>query len=39
MLNVDSIQLKTMELLTHDCGCYGNLIIMAMRYVADAYCS
>ena len=25
------------ELLMHHCGCYGNLVSIAMRYVADAY--
>ena len=34
---MDSIQLKTMELLTYHCGCLGNLVTMATRYVADAY--
>ena len=37
MLNVDSIQLKTKELLTNHCGCHGNLVIIATRYVADSY--
>ena len=26
------------ELLTYLCGYYGNLVIIAGRYVADAYC-
>ena len=30
---MDTIQLKTNELLTYHCG-----VTMAMRYVADAYC-
>ena len=36
--NMDSIQLKTKELLTYCCGCHGNLVTIATRYVADAYC-
>ena len=38
MPNIDSIQLKTKELLTYYCGCHGNLVNIATRYVADAYC-
>ena len=26
------------ELLRFHCGCYGNKVTIAMRYVADAYC-
>ena len=37
MLNMKSIRLKTKELLTYHCGCDGNLVIIAMSYVAD-YC-
>ena len=37
MLNVDSLWLKTKELLTHHCGCHGNLVTIATMYVADAY--
>ena len=33
---MDSIQLKTKELLTYCCGCHGNLVTIATRYVADA---
>ena len=29
------IELRRKELLTYHCGCVGNLIIMATRYVAD----
>ena len=32
MLNVDSIQLKTKELLTFHCGCHGSLVTIATRY-------
>ena len=31
-------ELKTKELVTCYCGCHGNLVTIAMRYVADAYC-
>ena len=34
---MDSIQLKTKELLTYHCGYHGNLVTIATRYVADAY--
>ena len=37
VLNVDSIQLETKELLTYHCGCHGKLVTKATRYVADAY--
>ena len=36
--NMDLIQLKTKELLTHHCSCHGNLVTMATKYVADTYC-
>ena len=32
-LNMDSIRLKTKELLTYYYGCYGNLVTIATRYV------
>ena len=35
---MDSIRLKTNELLMFYFGCYGNLVTIAMRYMADAYC-
>ena len=35
---MDSIQLKTKESLTYHCGCHGNLVTIATRYFADAYC-
>ena len=38
MPHMDSIRLKTKELLRYYCGCHGNLAIIATRYVADAYC-
>ena len=34
---MDSIRLKTKELLMYHCGCYGNLVTIATLYVADAY--
>ena len=36
MPNVDSIWLKTKELLTYHYGCHGNLVTIATKYVADA---
>ena len=38
MSHKDSIGLTTKELLTYYCGCHGNLVTIATRYVADAYC-
>ena len=37
MPNVDSIWLKTKELLTYHYGCHSNLVTIATNYVADAY--
>ena len=37
MPNVDSIWLKTKELLTYHYGCHSNLVTIAAWYVADAY--
>ena len=31
-----SILLQTKELMTYYCGCHGNLVTIAVRYVADA---
>ena len=36
--NVNSIQCKLKELLTYHCGYHGNLVTIATRYVAAAYC-
>ena len=36
---MDSIRLKIKELVTYYCGCHGNLITIATRYMADACCS
>ena len=38
MLKISSIGLKTNELLTYHCGCHGNSVTIATRYVANAYC-
>ena len=38
MPNIKSVSLKRKELLTYHCGCHGNLVTIAVRYVADAYC-
>ena len=35
--STNSIKLKK-EVLRFHCGCYGNKVTIAMRYVADAYC-
>ena len=37
MTNIKSIQLETKELLTYHCGCHGNLVIIVLRHMADAY--
>ena len=34
---MDSMRLKTKELLAYHCGCHDNLVTIATRYVADAY--
>ena len=34
--NMDLIRHKTKELLTYHCGCHGNLVTIATRYMADA---
>ena len=34
---MDSIRLKTKELLTYHSGSHGNLVTIAMRYVPDAH--
>ena len=38
MPNMDSIRSKTKELVTYYYGCHGNLVTIATRYVADAFC-
>ena len=35
---MNSIQLKTNELLVFHSGCHGNQVPIATRYEADAYC-
>ena len=37
MPNMDSIRRKTKEFLTYHCGCYGNLVTIAIKYVAGVY--
>ena len=37
MSNVRSVSLETKELLTYQCGCHGDLVTIATRYVADTY--
>ena len=32
---MDSMQLETKELLTYHCGCHGDLVTIATKYVAD----
>ena len=38
MPNMNSIPPKTKELVTFYCGCNGNLVTIATRFVADACC-
>ena len=38
MLNMNSIHLKTKDLLRYHCSCDGNLVAVAMKYAADACC-
>ena len=38
MPKMGSIGLKTNELLIYHCGCHGNLLAIAARYVANADC-
>ena len=37
MPNVNSIELKTKELLTYHYGCHSNLVTIVTSYVTDAY--
>ena len=37
MPNMNSIQLKTKELLKFYFGCHDNYVFMARRYIASAY--
>ena len=37
MPNMILVGLKTYKLLRYHCGCHGKLVIIATRYVADAY--
>ena len=38
MPNVDSIWLKTKELLTYHYGCHSNQVTIATKYVTNVYC-
>ena len=38
MPNMDSIWPKIKEFVTYYCGCHGNLVTIATRILADAYC-
>ena len=38
MASMISIGLRTKELLRHYCRYHGNLVTIATRYVANAYC-
>ena len=38
MPNMDSIRPKTKELVTYYCDSHGNLVTIATRFLADAYC-
>ena len=38
MPNMNSIHLKTKELLWYHCSFYVNLVAAALKYAADAYC-
>ena len=37
MSNMNSIHLKTKDLLRYHCSCHGNVVAVAMKYTADAY--
>ena len=38
MPKMNSIHLKTNDLLKYHCSCHINLVAVAMKYAADAYC-
>ena len=38
MPNINSIHLKTKELLRYHCSFYGNLVAVALKYAAGAHC-
>ena len=38
MPNMNSIHLKTKELLRYHCSFHGNLVAVALTYAADTYC-
>ena len=37
MLNMNSIHLKTNELLRYHCSFHGNLVAVALKYAVDDY--
>ena len=38
MANMNSVHLKTKELLRYHCSFHGNRIAVALKYAAAAYC-
>ena len=38
MPNMNSIHLKSKELLRYHCSSHGNLVAVALKYAVDAYC-
>ena len=38
MPNMDSVHLKTKELLMYHCSFHGNLVAVALKYAVDDYC-
>ena len=38
MPNMNSRYLETKDLLRNHCSCHGNLVSVAVKYAADAYC-
>ena len=38
MPNMNSIHLKTNDLLRYHCSCHGNVVAVAVKCAADAYC-
>ena len=38
MLDMNKRHLKTRELFRNHCSCHGNLVAVAVKYAAGAYC-
>ena len=38
MPNMNSLDLRTKELLRYYCSFHGNLVAVALKYAVDAYC-